>query len=84
MNVAPEIEQLSCRELVELVTAYLEAALPADEHARVEEHLAACRGCDRYLEQLRQTIAVLGTLRPEDLSPDAEAVLLDAFRDWRK
>ena len=56
------IEELTCQELVELVTAYIEGALPPDEHALFEAHLAVCRGCTAYLEQMRQTISLLVTL----------------------
>jgi predicted anti-sigma-YlaC factor YlaD len=76
-------EAISCQELVELVTDYLEGALDAADLARFEEHVSACVDCRRYLEQLRQTIRVTGTLRPDDLSLDAEAALLQAFRGWR-
>ena len=48
-----------------------------------EEHLAACNGCTEYVEQLRATIEITGKLTPEDLSPAAEATLLQAFRGWR-
>jgi anti-sigma factor RsiW len=78
-----EVEQLSCRELVELVTDYLEGALPADERARFEEHIAGCGGCKTYLEQIRQTIAALGHLPLDGLTPEAERILLGAFRGWR-
>ena len=74
---------LSCRELVELVTDYLEGALPADERRRFEAHIAACEHCARYLAQMRQVLAALGDLPPEALSPEAERELLAAFRDWR-
>ena len=77
------LEQLSCRELVELVTDYLEGALAADERARFEEHIARCGGCKTYLEQIRQTIETLGHLPEDRLTPDAERTLLEAFRDWR-
>ena len=75
---------LGCQEFVELVTAYLEGALEPAEQRRFEEHLAACGNCTTYLEQIRQTIRVTGTLRPEDLSPEAEEALLKAFSDWRR
>jgi anti-sigma factor RsiW len=75
--------ELSCQELVELVTDYLEGALPPAEHARFESHASRCKGCGAYLEQLAETIRLLGELEPEDLSPDAELQLLDAFRDWK-
>ncbi len=75
---------LGCQEFVELVTAYLEAGLDAADRRRFDEHLAACGNCTQYLEQIRQTIRVTGTLRLEDLSADAEEALLKAFRDWRR
>ena len=78
-----DVEQLSCRELVELVTAYLEGALSAEETDRFEDHIGRCTGCAAYLEQIRQTIALAGRLTPESLSPEAEHALLDAFRGWR-
>ena len=78
-----QVEQISCRELVELVTDYLEGVLPTEERARFEEHIARCGGCKTYLEQIRQTIAQLGHLPEEALTPDAERVLLEAFRGWR-
>ena len=77
------VEQLSCRELVELVTEYLEDALPADERARFEEHIGGCSGCGTYLEQMRQTIEAVGHLPEDGLTPGAERTLLEAFRGWR-
>ena len=77
-------EELSCQELVELVTDYLEGALPEELRARFEQHISHCSGCTTYLEQMRATIAATGTLTPESLSPEAEAALLDAFRGWPK
>jgi len=67
-----DVEQLSCRELVELVTDYLEGALSPEETGRFEEHIGRCTGCAAYLEQIRQTIALAGRLTPESLSPEAE------------
>jgi anti-sigma factor RsiW len=75
-------EQLNCRELVELVTAYLDGALTPADARRFDAHLAGCDKCTEYLQQMRQTIRVTGTLRPDDLSPEAEEELLAAFRDW--
>jgi anti-sigma factor RsiW len=78
-----DVEQLSCQELVELVTDYLEGALSPEEALRFEEHIGRCTGCAAYLEQIRQTIALTGRLTPESLSPEAERELLHAFRGWR-
>jgi anti-sigma factor RsiW len=78
-----DVEQLSCQEFVELVTAYLEGALPPEDTNRFEEHIDRCTGCAAYLDQIRQTIALSGRLTPESLSPEAERELLEAFRGWR-
>jgi anti-sigma factor RsiW len=75
---------LTCQQLVELVTDYLEGALPEDERRRFEQHLDECDGCSDYLDQMRRTIATLGALRPEHLSPDVERELLALFRDWNE
>ena len=75
-------EQLSCQELVELVTDYFEGALPVGERASFEHHIEGCRGCNEYVRQMRQTIELTGSLTPADVSPEAEAALLAAFRDW--
>jgi anti-sigma factor RsiW len=81
--VTQDVEQLSCRELVELVTDYLEGALSEEERARFEEHIGTCGGCRIYLEQMRSTIEQLGYLPEDTLSADAERELLEAFRGWR-
>jgi len=78
-----DLEAISCQELVELVTDYLEGALDPAHVRRFEEHLARCDGCERYVEQLRQTIRATGTLTVHDLEPEAEQSLLEAFRTWR-
>lgn len=76
--------EFSCQELVELVTDYLDGALPQAERARFDAHIAGCDGCRAYLEQIKATIALTGTLPPEQLAPEAEAALLEAFRDWKR
>jgi anti-sigma factor RsiW len=78
-----QVEQLSCQELVELVTDYLEGALSEQERLRFEDHIGRCDGCGMYLEQMRQTVSLLGHLPASALSPQAEAKLLEAFRGWR-
>lgn len=72
---------IACIELVELLTDYLEGVLPPDEVAAVEAHLALCPHCQVYLDQMRATIAVLGSVPVETLSVEAQDTLLDAFRD---
>ena len=78
-----DTESLSCQELVELVTDYLEGALEPADRARFERHLAGCPHCTAYVEQLQATIRLVGTLTVEDLTPEAETELVQAFRGWR-
>ena len=75
-------EELSCSELVELVTDYLEGALDDEASTQFEEHLVWCPPCVTYLDQMRETIAAAGRLTEDDLSPAARAELMHAFRDW--
>jgi anti-sigma factor RsiW len=77
-------EALSCQELTELVTDYLEGALSPAERARFEEHLAECGNCEIYLDQIRATIELSGSLKPDELSAEAEEALLHAFRTWKR
>jgi len=77
-------EQLTCKELVELVTEYLEGTLPDDLRVRMENHLSGCDGCTNYLEQMRKTIRLTGQLREESLTPHQRDDLLRLFHDWKK
>ena len=83
-QAANTYEELSCQELVELVTDYLEDALPGELRRRFDDHIAHCAGCQTYLQQMRLTIRATGTLTPDSLSPDAESALLEAFRSWKR
>ncbi len=73
---------MSCTELVQVITDYLEGTMPVSQRARFEEHLEVCPYCVTYLEQMRETIDTLGTLREESLSEEARDQLLQAFRGW--
>jgi anti-sigma factor RsiW len=73
---------MTCAELVELVTAFLDGALDPETEQRFVEHLSICDGCDIYVEQLRRTIAEVGQVEPESLSGDTRDRLLDAFRTF--
>jgi len=76
-------EDLTCAELVELVSDYIEDGLSPDDRARFAEHLATCTGCVNYVDQMRTTIALTARLRVDDLSSEVRADLLEAFQDWR-
>jgi anti-sigma factor RsiW len=77
-------DDLPCQELVELVTDYLEGRLAPIEQRRFEAHLALCRGCRTYLEQMRQTVRALGRLPEESIDPEVKQRLLRALRAWRR
>ena len=73
---------LVCRQVVELISDYLDGALPADVLAAVEAHLAGCDGCTMVLEEFRRTIAMTGMLTEDDVTPAQRDILLAAFRGW--
>ncbi len=72
-----------CTEEVELITDYLEGALPDAQAGRLERHLAACDGCTAYLEQMRALAGGLGGLRDDALPAGLRAAILAAFHDAR-
>ena len=76
--------EMPCRELVEVITDYLEDQLSPIDRERFEAHLADCDACRTYMDQFRRTIRVLGRLPEEMLSPEARANLLAAFRGWSR
>ena len=76
--------ELTCQELVELITSYLDDALTSEERQRLERHLTYCHGCRVYLEQMRVTLQLVGRLSPEDIPDDLRDGLLAAFRSLRK
>ena len=75
-------EPMDCRDLVELVTAYLDGSLDPDTRARFDLHLLGCDGCDNYLQQFRVTVDTLGKTG-DDVDPAFRSRLMEAFRDWR-
>jgi anti-sigma factor RsiW len=75
---------MTCQELVELVTEYLEGALSAADRERFTAHLAECEGCAIHVAQVEKTVAAVGALREQDLQPEARDALLAAFRDWKR
>ena len=73
---------LTCHEVVEIITDYLEDALSPGDRRRVDEHLAGCGGCTAYLEQMRETIRLTGMLTEEQIPEEQRQELLVAFRTW--
>jgi hypothetical protein len=74
-------EHLTCQEVVELVTDYLERALPADETSLFEQHIDFCDRCIVYVEQMRTTV---GRVSEGDVPPKTRERLLTAFREWKR
>jgi hypothetical protein len=74
---------VSCSQIVELVTEYAEGGLSKKERDRFEEHIAFCTPCLTYLDQMRQTVAGIGEVKSDDLTPELQTSLVEAFRDWK-
>jgi hypothetical protein len=82
--MAEHADHISCQEVVELVTEWIEAALPAEEATLFEQHLNFCDGCVWYVDQIRATVRAAGHVNEEDVPPETREKLLAAFRDWRR
>jgi anti-sigma factor RsiW len=76
-------DDLACVEEIELITDYLEGALPAADRRRLEEHLETCDGCTEYLAQMRALAGSLGGLRERAVPPELRRAVLAAFRERR-
>ncbi len=77
-------EDLTCKELVELVTDYLEGGLSSEDRDRFEQHIVLCDGCGIYLEQMRTTVTLAGAISEESIPKEAQERLLGIFRDWNR
>ena len=76
-------KDLVCQEAIELLTEYLEGTLSRRQRRRLGAHLDGCPNCSAYLEQIRITIRLTGSIEPEDLSPRALDELTELYRRWR-
>jgi anti-sigma factor (TIGR02949 family) len=82
--MAESHQHVTCSEVVELVTEYLDRTLPPEDATLVEQHLNFCEGCLWYVDQIRTTVATVGRIEPEEVPDDMRDRLLTAFRDWRR
>ena len=78
------LPEMPCQELVEVITDYLEGALPEPDRIRFEEHLEVCGKCREYVAQFERTIAAVGVVTEQDLDPDVREGLMEAFRGWSR
>jgi anti-sigma factor RsiW len=76
--------EMTCKELVEVITGYLEGTLPQEDRRRFEAHLKECPYCVNYLEQMRETIEALGELTADSIAPERRREILEAFGEWRR
>jgi hypothetical protein len=77
-------QHITCQDVVELVTDYLEVALPPDDAALLEQHLNFCEGCVFYVDQMRTTVQTVGRAGGPDVPDDTRQRLLAVFRDWNR
>jgi predicted anti-sigma-YlaC factor YlaD len=77
-------DEITCKEVVELVTDYLEQTLLPEVQARFEAHVADCPGCETYIAQVQKTIAMLRKLTEEQMFPGTRDELLEMFREWKQ
>jgi hypothetical protein len=77
-------DRLACRDVVELVTDYLEGAMSDDDRRVFEHHLSRCADCTAYVEQTRRAIETLGRVQPEPPDESTRNALMDAFRDFNQ
>ena len=72
---------ITCQQVVDVITDYLEGAMEPGPREEFEAHLALCAGCAEYLTQMRTTIQAVGHVPGETPPAHAQSELLDAFRD---
>lgn len=84
LEVTTSEDELTCRDIVELVTDYLEQALLPRTRVQFEEHIAKCEGCTNYVEQVRKTIDLLHRLALEPVLPATKQELLEVFRNLKQ
>lgn len=74
---------MTCREVVELMTGYLDGALSMADRAKFEKHISSCDGCRAYLAQLRTARMLMGRIADEPVPEPLKVELMNAFRDWK-
>lgn len=74
---------MPCRELIEVITEYLEGGLSSEDRTRFEEHLEACSACKMYLDQFEAVIRTLGRIEEDQLDPELRDGLVAAFADFK-
>jgi anti-sigma factor RsiW len=84
MSDPSTVDEMACRELVRVISAYLDGTLPAEDRLRFDAHLEECPYCVNYLEQMRETIEALGEFTADSIAPERRREILEAFGEWRR
>jgi anti-sigma factor RsiW len=77
-------DHISCQQVVELVTGYLDRTLAPEDASLFEQHINFCDGCEWYLDQMRATVSAVGRITEEEVPPETREKLLNAFREWKR
>jgi anti-sigma factor RsiW len=83
MTADDDAPQVTCQEFVEMVTVYLDGALPADLVAAIEAHLEVCPGCVTVVEQWRAVVELAGELREDDVDALPSGLREDLMSSFR-
>lgn len=75
---------LTCKELTEIVTEYLEGRLSFGQRVQFHMHVGMCRHCRAYLRQMKITVRTLGKLPAEPMPEHVKDELLVRFRGMRR
>lgn len=76
-----KLEDVACRQVVEMITDYLDGALPVEHRSALEQHLVLCEGCTTFFDQMRTTIGMTGVLREEDVPDEVMAVVMRVIKE---
>ena len=79
----PNLVDLTCQAVTELITEYMDGSLTTAERVRFEQHLHACTWCMTYLAQMRRTIELSARGAESDSAVD-NAAALELYRGWRR
>ena len=75
---------ITCKDLTEVLTEYLEGTMAPEDRAVLEAHLLLCEGCATYVEQMRQVLRTVHALQVDEVEATAPDSLLEAFRAWKR
>lgn len=71
---------VTCRDVSERASDYLDGEMPAGQRALFRLHLALCSACATFVKQIELVRAALPLTRQHiELSDSTRAALLDAF-----